>query len=167
VARPHEGSGNYAGLAAALAAAVFTAWSYVSIRRLVSTESPEQIVFWSSLTWVGLAAIPVVPVWVEPPLRTWPWLILAGLAGTTGHLLWARALRLGSVSRIAPLSFLQLPLTSALGYLYLRERLDALAIAGGAIIVAANLWAMRFRPSAPAAEADSEPASFKPTRRGR
>lgn len=159
VAKPHEGATNYAGLTAALGAAGFTAWSYVSIRRLVATESAEQIVFWSSVTWVGLAAIPAISVWVEPPLRTWPWLVLAGLAGTGGHLLWARALRLGSVSRITPLSFLQLPLTSALGYLCLRERLDALTITGGAIVFSANLWMIRTRPTAATAEPDPGPAS--------
>jgi drug/metabolite transporter (DMT)-like permease len=148
VARPHQAAADYAGVAAAVGASVFTALSHVSIRHLASTESAEQIVFWSSVAWVGLTLVPALAVWTAPAPTIWPWLALAGLAGTLGHLLWARALRLGRLSRIAPLSFLQLPLASMLGYLCLRERIDTASVAGGAIIVGSNVWVMRAGPAA-------------------
>lgn len=145
VAKPQQATGISAGVLAALGSAVFSASSYVSIRRLASTESAGQIVLWSNLIWVFLAVPPAIGVWAPPSMGTWLWLGMAGLSGTIGHLFWARALRLSHVSRITPLSFLQLPLASAAGHVLFHERIGALSTIGGAIIIGANLCIIRAR----------------------
>ena len=58
-------------------------------------------------------------------------------AGTGGQLFWTRALRLGEVSALQPISFMQLPLVTALAWVLFDETVSAWTIAGAAIIFAA------------------------------
>lgn len=143
VAKPQGTASNDLGVLAAFGSAVFAAVSSVSIRRLASTESAGQIVLWSSLIWVLLAILPAIRVWEAPPMGIWMWLGAAGLAGTMGHLCWARALRQAPVSKITPLSFLQLPLVTTAGSVLFHERIGALSVIGSAIVIGANLCIIR------------------------
>ena len=90
---------------------------------------PTQIVF-----------VPALFVWVWPQGITWLWIVLAGLLGTSGHMLWTRALKLGEVSALMPISFMQLPLVAIAGYLWFGERLDRWTVLGAAIIVGSNAY---------------------------
>jgi drug/metabolite transporter (DMT)-like permease len=60
--------------------------------------------------------------------------------GTGGHMLWTRALKLGDVSALSPISFMQLPIVAVFGYFLFDERLDRWTILGATIIFAANAY---------------------------
>jgi drug/metabolite transporter (DMT)-like permease len=68
----------------------------------------------------------------------WLWLAATGLMGTVGQLLWTRALKLGDVSALTPISFMQLPLVTFLAWLLFGEVISAWTIAGALIIFGAN-----------------------------
>ena len=67
-------------------------------------------------------------------------MIAAGFLGTGGHMLWTRALKLGDVSALTPISFMQLPVVAVFGYLLFDEHVDRSTAAGAAIIFAANAY---------------------------
>jgi drug/metabolite transporter (DMT)-like permease len=55
-------------------------------------------------------------------------------------LFWTRALRLGEVSALQPIGFMQLPLVVLLGGWLFDEKIDRYTALGAAIIFSANLY---------------------------
>jgi len=84
--------------------------------------------------------VPALFVWQMPHGIAWLWLVLTGLFGTGGQLLWTRALRIGDVSALTPISFMQLPLVAVAGYFLFGETISHWTIAGAAVIFAANAY---------------------------
>ena len=81
-----------------------------------------------------------IPFWQWPNAESWLWVVLAGGFGTIAHLLWTRALKLGEVSALTPLSFLQLPVVIVFGYFLFSEKLDLWTFVGAAVIVGSNIY---------------------------
>jgi drug/metabolite transporter (DMT)-like permease len=124
----------------AVGAAVFNGLVSIQIKELSRTEPADRIVFWTTLLWVLMSAPPALAVWTWPHGLTWLWVVLAGTLGTTGHMLWTRALKLGEVTALMPISFMQLPLVALAGYLWFGETLDRYTIIGASIIVGTNVY---------------------------
>ncbi len=129
-----------AGTLVALAAAVLSGLVSIQIKQLSYTEPADRIVLWTTLLWVPMSLGPALFVWQWPHGITWLWVIAAGVLGTGGHMLWTRALKLGDVSALTPISFMQLPLVAVFGYLVFDERLDRWTVLGAGIIFAANAY---------------------------
>ena len=55
-------------------------------------------------------------------------------------MLWTRALKLGEVSALTPISFMQLPLVAVLAWLLFDEHIDRWTVLGAAIIFVANAY---------------------------
>ena len=51
--------------------------------------------------------------------QAWLFLVAAGLFGTSGHMCWMRALKIGDVSLLAPISFVQMPIVESDGISYM------------------------------------------------
>jgi drug/metabolite transporter (DMT)-like permease len=66
--------------------------------------------------------------------------VAAGVLGTGGHMLWTRALKLGEVSALTPISFMQLPVVALFGWVLFGQTVDAWTIAGATIIFVANAY---------------------------
>lgn len=128
------------GVLVALLAAALSAAVAISIKFLSRTERPDAIVLYTTLLWVPMSLLPALWVWETPQGVTWLWIVLAGFFGTAGHMCWARALKLGEASMLTPISFLQVPIVAAAGYLLFEEYLDAWIVAGAAIIFFANAY---------------------------
>jgi len=126
------------GSMVAVTAAVISAVVAIQIKQLTRTEPADRVVLWTTILWVPMSFLPALAVWEWPQGITWLWVIGAGVLGTAGHMLWTRALKLGDVSALSPISFLQLPIVALLGWLLFAEALDAWTVAGAAIILAAN-----------------------------
>jgi drug/metabolite transporter (DMT)-like permease len=71
-----------------------------------------------------------------------PWLIVVGVTALTAHYCLARALSLADVAVVLPLDFLRLPLAALLGFVLYGESVEALAVAGSLLIIAANVFAL-------------------------
>jgi len=139
IVRPGS-AGFSAGTLIALAAAVLSGIVSIQIKQLSYTEPADRIVLWTTMLWVPLSLGPALFVWQWPQGITWLWVATAGLCGTGGHMLWTRALKLGDVSALTPISFMQLPLVAVLGYLLFDEVLDRWTVIGAGIIFAANAY---------------------------
>jgi drug/metabolite transporter (DMT)-like permease len=121
-------------------AAVLSAVVAVQIKQLSRVDPPDTIVFYTYVFWVPLSLLPALFVWQWPHGRDWLWLLLTGLFGTGGQLLWTRALRLGDVSALTPISFMQLPIVATAGYFLFGESVDRWTVLGAAIIFGANAY---------------------------
>lgn len=128
------------GLLVPVAAAILSAIVAIQIKQLTRTDSPDTVVLYTYLFWVPLSLVPALLQWVWPSPVAWLWLAATGVLGTIGQLLWTRALRLGDVSALTPISFTQLPLVATLGWLLFGEVLDAWTVAGAAVILGANAY---------------------------
>ena len=129
-----------AGSLVAVLAAVLSAVVAIQIKQLSRVDPADTIVFYTYAFWVPLSLLPALFVWQWPHGIVWLWLVLTGLFGTGGQLLWTRALRIGEVSALTPISFMQLPLVAVAGYLLFDETISHWTIAGAAIIFAANAY---------------------------
>lgn len=128
------------GTLVAVGAAVLSSLVAIQIKQLTRVDSADTVVFYTYVFWVPLSLVPALFVWVWPTGLAWLWLVATGVLGTLGQLLWTRALRLGEVSALTPISFMQLPLVSLLGWLLFNETLDRWTVIGAGIILGANAY---------------------------
>ncbi len=135
--RPHGGI-EFAALIA-LGAALSTAFSVTSIKKLMRTEAPVTVIFYFSLTSMVFTAIPAIPVWVMPHGDEILLLVVAGALGTANQALIVRAYRSADATVIAPFEYLQLLWAAGLGFLIFSDVPGIYTWLGAAVIVAANL----------------------------
>jgi len=128
------------GLLVAVAAAVISAIVAIQIKQLSRIDAPDTVVFYTYLFWVPMSLVPALFQWHWPQGVTWLWLVGCGIFGTGGQLLWTRALRLGEVSALQPISFMQLPVVIVLGWWLFGETLDLATAVGAGIILASTAY---------------------------
>ncbi|MBW3550962.1 MAG: DMT family transporter [Proteobacteria bacterium] len=139
IVRP--GSDSFtAGSLVAVSAAVLSGIVAIQIKQLSRTEPADRIVIFTTLLWVPMSLLPALWVWEWPRGITWLWVAAAGGLGTGGHMLWTRALKLGDVSALTPISFMQLPIVALLGFLLFDENVDRWTVLGAAVIFLANAY---------------------------
>ncbi|MEI2454685.1 DMT family transporter [Lysobacter firmicutimachus] len=125
---------------AALLAAVLGGVISIQIKQLSRVDSANTIVLYTYAFWVPMSLIPALFVWQWPQGVDWVWIVAAGVFGTGGQVLWTHALKLGEVSALTPISFMQLPLVAAAGWLWFGESLDRWTVIGAAIILGSNAY---------------------------
>ncbi|WP_315388600.1 EamA family transporter [uncultured Stenotrophomonas sp.] len=128
------------GLLVAVLAAVLSSLVAIQIKQLTRVDGADTVVFYTYAFWVPMSLVPALFVWVWPNSIGWMWLGATGVLGTLGQLMWTRALRLGEVSALTPISFMQLPLVAVLGWLLFGETLDRWTVIGAGIILGANAY---------------------------
>jgi drug/metabolite transporter (DMT)-like permease len=143
------------GTLVALLAAVLSSIVAIQIKELSRSEPADRIVIYTTLLWVPMSLLPALSVWQWPQGITWLWVVAAGALGTGGHMLWTRALKLGEVSALTPISFMQLPLVVLFGWWLFDEPLDRWTLLGAGIIFGANAYIAR-REAILARRAESE-----------
>lgn len=139
IVRPGAASFQLGSLAA-VSAAVLSAIVAIQIKQLSRTEPADAIVLYTTLLWVPMSLLPALFVWEWPQGIAWLWIMAAGVLGTGGHMLWTRALKLGDVSALTPISFSQLPIVVLAGWLLFGETLDRWTFVGAAIILGSNAY---------------------------
>ena len=112
----------------------------IQIKQLSRIDPPDTIVFYTYVFWVPISLVPALFAWQWPQGIAWLWLVAIGIFGTGGQLLWTRALKLGEVSALTPISFMQLPLVAGLAWILFDEAITGWTVAGAAIIVGANAY---------------------------
>ena len=78
------------------------------------------------------------PVW--PVGIAWLWLLGVGFFATLSHMMMTYALSMAPSATLAPMQYLELPVTTFLGYLVFRDFPNALTLTGIAIIIGAGLY---------------------------
>ena len=130
--------GFSAGSLVAIAAAVLSSVVAIQIKQLSRVDAPDTIVFYTYVFWVPLSLVPALFAWHWPQGIEWLWLAAIGVLGTGGQLFWTRALKLGEVSALTPISFMQLPMVTVLAWLLFGELISGWTIAGALVIFGAN-----------------------------
>jgi drug/metabolite transporter (DMT)-like permease len=132
------GTGFTPGMIVALLGALFAGIVAIQIKQLSRFDSPDTVVFYTYVFWVPMSLVPALLQWVWPGPMAWVWLVSTGVLGTFGQLLWTRAIALGEVSALQPISFVQLPVLVLFGWILFGETIDAWTLLGGAIVLGAN-----------------------------
>ena len=139
IVRPGS-AGFSTGTLVALLAALLSSIVAIQIKQLSATEPADRIVLWTTLLWLPMSLVPALGVWEWPQGITWLWVVAAGVFGTGGHMLWTRALKLGEVSALTPISFMQLPIVGLFGWLLFDESFDRWNVLGALVILGANAY---------------------------
>ncbi len=77
--------------------------------------------------------------WVMPDAVQWAQLAALGVLGTTAHLLMTWALRLAPAATLAPMQYLEIPVSTLLGWAIFSDLPDGRAAAGIVVILCAGL----------------------------
>ncbi|MBF6023547.1 DMT family transporter [Lysobacter niastensis] len=128
------------GTLIALLAAVLSGIVAIQIKQLSRVDPANTIVLYTYLFWVPMSLAPALWVWEWPHGIAWLWVIGSGIFGTAGQVLWTHALKLGEVSALTPISFMQLPLVATAGWLWFGESVGVWTWVGAAIILSANAY---------------------------
>jgi len=121
---------------AMLAAAVFFAVSYLSMKRLSGQVSASVVVGMLSITVaIGLAPF-AYAVWVPPSLAQLGWMFLVACFATAGHYTMTLAFAAAPVTVTQPVTFLQIVWATLLGAVFFAEPVDIWVLVGAAVIIA-------------------------------
>jgi drug/metabolite transporter (DMT)-like permease len=151
-------------VAAMLAAAIFSAGAFVTIRKLGRTEHPLVIVFYFTLVTVPASLPGALAGFVLPTGREWWMLLAVGLAAQAGQVYLTRGLQLEPAGRATAASYLQVVFAAVWGALVFREIPDAWTVGGSVVVLAATLGLAAGRgreagpPPVPEAVASTESA---------
>lgn len=108
---------------------------------------------------VALVAFPTVPLMAITPIKGFDWalLVILGALGAGAHLMMTWSLRFAPSATLAPMQYLEIPISTIVGYLIFRDLPDGLAALGICITIAAGLYIVireraisRHPPAAPA-----------------
>jgi drug/metabolite transporter (DMT)-like permease len=129
-----------------LAAALFAAGSYVTIRS-IRTDPPLLVVFYFSSITV-LLGLPIVATGFQPP-TAWEVLLVIGVGVAThvGQLWITWAFRLERAGRASAIGYLQIVFAAGWGWLLFSEVPDVWTWVGAAVITLATLQLSRLPPA--------------------
>jgi len=139
IVRPGTGSFHPASLFPILSAACWST-AMVITRRMSGTDSTLAMLVYAA--GIGFLALLFVQpfVWVAPSATELALAALIGLASSGGQLLTVKAYNRADASLLAPLTYVQLLWSTALGALIFASLPDAYTVAGAAIIVASGIY---------------------------
>ena len=128
------------GSLAQVAAAIGFAGSFLMAKKLVSVESPVNILFMLT-AGCGLALMPAaLVVWVTPSLADTVILFIIASLATLGHHSITQALIAAPLTATQPFIFVQMIWAIGFGYLLFDETPDVWVIFGGFVIIASTTY---------------------------
>ena len=119
-----------------------------NLRQLSASETPDRTTFYFIVFGVLLSLPFALADWRTPEWRHLPFLALVGVASFFGQRCLTRGYAFGAFSKMAPMDFLRLPLSVAIGFAVFAEVPDPWSILGMAIIALALLAIVRSGPAA-------------------
>jgi drug/metabolite transporter (DMT)-like permease len=123
----------------AVGGALFSASSYVTVRKLRETDHPLVVVFYFTLISVPLALPLALAHWVWPSPAEWAVLVGVGLTTQLGQVYFTRGLQLEPAGRATAVGYLQIVFAALWGIVLLGERPDGWSVLGAAVIVGGTL----------------------------
>lgn len=144
------------GVVALLIAIVASSGSQVAVTRLTRSNPPSVIVSVFALVALAILTIPAASSWISPAPGEVAILIGLGLAGAMAQYAVTRAYALAGASRIAPISYVEIPLAAAIGWIMAREIPTAHQAIGAGLVVASTAYVSLARRPAQAPQADDQ-----------
>jgi drug/metabolite transporter (DMT)-like permease len=127
--------------------AALSAFSYavsnICVKRLMTTDTANQSVFYFNLLMLPIALIPALFVWVTPALADLPLFVAIGVNGTIAVYAYARSFTLADASAVMPFDFLRMPMAATAAFLLFSETGDIWTWVGSVIIFASSYFLAR------------------------
>lgn len=143
------------GTLSAFAAALCFGCHYAMTKKLTRRDDALTLIFYMTLIQAGVITLIAIRQISLPGPEALAWVSMMTLLGLAAHFALSRAFALADVIVVAPMDFLRLPASAAVGMLLYAEPLHPLVLAGAAIVVAANvlnIWGERHPDTAGAAK---------------
>jgi len=128
------------GIAAAMISAVTTAFSLVAIKQLVGSDDSRSVTVWSFVLMLPVSAAVALFWWKWPAPATWGLLVAIGICAAVGQLSMSRAFQLAEATAVMPYDFVRFGLVTLIGITMFDERLDALTLIGGALVIGSTIY---------------------------
>mgnify|MGYP003674025738 FL=1 len=128
------------GTLAVMLSALFYASSQVSTKALSRTEHPNVVLFYMSLIFIPISAIPAAFVWTTPLWEDTVPILLLGIFGYLAHFCIIRAFTAADASFVMPFDFLRLPIAALFGFFLYLEKPDIWVWAGAVIIFGSTYY---------------------------
>lgn len=145
-------------LALGVVSAVFSGFSYNSIRRLKGREHPLVVVFYFPMVALPIAAIYCLFNWVSPQGLDWLWLGLTGVFTQGAQVCMTKAYQAEKLSNVANLNYIGILYALGLGFVFFGEAFRPEVYLGMGLVllgVVLNTWYVRRHrpvPEVPVAE---------------
>lgn len=128
------------GTLAVMLSALFYASSQVSTKALSRTEHPNVVLFYMSVIFIPISAIPAAFVWTTPLWEDTIPILLLGIFGYLAHFCIIRAFTAADASFVMPFDFLRLPIAALFGFFLYLEKPDIWVWAGAVIIFGSTYY---------------------------
>jgi len=139
IIRPGFGDIHLGVICILISTPIFSASNLIS-KALARTDSSTTIVVWQNIVIV-ICALPVALwFWQTPTLVDIFWFLLAGAAGTLGHICQQRGYQLADITLLQPIGFLSLIWNTMLGYFLFFQKPDIWTFVGAAVIFGSALY---------------------------
>jgi len=123
------------GAAMVLGSASFAAFAQIFIKRMASVETTAAIVFYFSMTSLGLSLLSAPFGWVWPVGSEWALLVGAGFVGGMGQVLLTSSYRFADASILAPFTYVSMIWALLIGYFIFDEVPTVMMLAGAALVI--------------------------------
>lgn len=128
------------GAIATFVSALFAAFAFVLVRKLVDTEKTTTIVLYFSITASVLALFTVPFGWQALRWEQGAALIAAGFCGGLGQILLTQSYRYAETSTIAPFEYTSVVLSIVIGIVLFAEYPTVATLVGSAVVVASGIF---------------------------
>ncbi len=114
------------------------ACSNICVKRLMTTDTANQSVFYFNLLMLPIALVPAMFFWVTPTAEDLLIFVAIGVNGTVAVYAYARSFTLADASAVMPFDFLRMPMAATAAYLLFSETGDLWTWIGAVIIFASS-----------------------------
>lgn len=139
ILRPGFGIAHWGSLLA-LGAGFSYALYTVATRKLARSAPPLVTLAYTAILGAAVMSIAVVPDWTAPPPGDLAMMVAIGAIAAVGHFLLIRALDHAPASLLAPYSYSEIVMATALGYVWFADFPDGWTWTGIAVIVASGIY---------------------------
>ena len=139
IIRPGTGVFHWASFLVLGSATCYALYQIVT-RRLSAIDHPLTTLFFSGLMGAVVFTLLVPFFWRSPTALDWVLLGLVGFFGALAHYALIRAVEGAPVSLLAPFTYTQIIMATAIGYVWFGDFPDRFTILGAAIIILCGLY---------------------------
>ena len=139
ILRPHAVPVEWAALVCIFGAAGYAGANVLS-KELMRTDTPIQIVLWMLVMQLPIAALANWGQWTPVVWEDAGWIAIVGFTGVLAHLTMNQSIRLGDISVVVPVTYIQLPLLGLVGFVFYLEVPETMVLLGAGMVVAGAWW---------------------------